>query len=85
LSAASTVASNQWFLTFLVPWTILLKKSLGPLSCEQVVESVLHKVTIVRNVLSRIYETYSGPLKIPGGPPVVHLDRVENHCLKWTR
>jgi len=30
---------------------------------EPVVETVLHKVTIFRNVLSRIYGTLCGPLK----------------------
>jgi len=40
------------------------------------------KVTIFRSVLSRIYGTLCGPLEIPGGPPVVHLDHVENY---WSR
>jgi len=28
-----------------------------------------------------IYGTLCGPLEIPGGQPVVHLDHVEKHCL----
>ena len=27
-----------------------------------------------------IYETLCGPLEIPGGPLVAHLDRGGNHC-----
>jgi len=34
---------------------------------------------IIRNVSSRIYGTLCGPLEIPGGPQVVHLDQVEDH------
>ena len=34
------------------------------------------------NVLSRIYGSLCGPLQIPGGPPVIHLDHVENHCFR---
>jgi len=37
------------------------------------------KVTIFKNILSRIYGTICGPLKIPGGSPVVYLEHVENH------
>jgi len=32
---------------------------------EQLVEVVLQKVSIVKNVLCRIYRTLCGPLKIP--------------------
>jgi len=36
------------------------------------------KVTIFRNVLSVICGSLCRPLEIPGGPPVAHLDHVEN-------
>jgi len=36
-------------------------------------------VTISRNVLLRIHGTLCGPLEIPGRPPMVHLDHVDNH------
>jgi len=44
-------------------------------SHEHQVKAVLHKVTIFRNVLSRIYGTLCGPLEIPSGPPVVQPQR----------
>ena len=40
------------------------------------------KVTHFRNILSRICGTLCGPLEIPGGPPVVHLDHFENYFSK---
>jgi len=33
----------------------------------------------VSKLLSRIYGILCGPLEIPGEPPVVHLDHIENH------
>jgi len=43
---------------------------------EQLVETVTHRSV---DVLLRINGTLCGPLEIPGGPPVAHLDHVENH------
>jgi len=40
------------------------------------------EVTLFRNVLSGIYGTLCGPLEIPGEPPLVHLDHIENHWVK---
>jgi len=40
------------------------------------------QVRIFKNFSSTIYEALCEPLKIPGGPPLVHLDNVENHCSK---
>jgi len=42
------------------------------------------KITIFRNFLSRIYGTLCGPLEIPGGPLVVHLDHIEIHWFGGT-
>jgi len=39
--------------------------------------------TICMNVLPRIYRILCGPLEVSGGPPVVHLDHVENHWVIW--
>jgi len=47
-------------------------------SHEQLVETVFHiGQWIQEHVQSKDYGTFCGPLEIPGGPPMVH---VENHC-----
>ena len=43
------------------------------------------QVTIFRKVLSKIYGTLCEPLEIPGRPPMVHLDHVENHWFNATK
>jgi len=63
-----------------IRWTTLLCWLLTPYTICCTV-----KVTIVRNVSSRICGTLCGPLEIPGGPPVVHRCHVENHCLKVSK
>jgi len=87
---ASTIAAihlNQWFSTFLGPWTIFLNKiSDGPFAMltphEQLVKTVLYIGRWTqRHFQSRIYGTFFGPLEIS---PVVHQDHTENHWPKWT-
>jgi len=60
------------------------KTSVGPL-CYAITSWTTSRNCIAHrlvNVLSTIYGSFCGPLQIPDGPPVVHLENVENH---WFR
>ena len=47
---------------------------------EQLVKTIAHRSV---NVLVRIYGTLCGSQKIPGRPPMVQLDHVdEGHCFE---
>jgi len=53
-------------------------------SHEQLVETVFHKGHELKGLFSLSPAIHCGSLDIPGGPPVVHLDHVGNHCFSAT-